>query len=514
MRPKSAIHPAPRGLLPSALRELEAVVAAVITRDGDLRDANAGFRRLWAGPDRDVRSLFLSPPFDRLAARRGDATDGAVYRGILTLGDDGAARSFTGGVYATDSDELYLIAEPDVAQLESSVASLQALNDQLVEVLRVQALAPSGSEAVPRGDAGIPARDLSESRRVERLLRKNTELMGAILASKTEAVVTIDRHGVIQSVNSATESMFGYGREELIGSNVSMLMPSPLSDEHDGYLARYRETGEERIIGAIRELVACRKGGATFPIELTVTDLANIGLFAGVIRDMSERTELQRHVLESATEEQRRIGRELHDVTGNELGGLSLLATALVEILDESPTGDPEQQAVEGADPLRSRRIARHLADGLVVAHQHVRELSHGLVPALVDANDFGASLQTLATETDALDHVACRVECAERIDLPDAATGMHLYRIAQEAVSNALQHGRADRIWLSLSRLDGRILLEVSDDGVGFDPFAAGRSTAGMGLRTMRYRAGMIGASLDVETEMQGGTTVRCLLL
>ncbi|HKK52806.1 MAG TPA: PAS domain S-box protein [Myxococcota bacterium] len=504
--PKSAPSPEPRGLLPSALQDLKAVVAAVITRDGELEEANAGFRRLVAGSDRDVRSLFLSPRFDQLAARRGDATDGAVYRGILTLGDDGAARSFTGGVYVTDGDELCLIAEPDVAELEASVASLQALNEQLAETLRVQAL---GVSAV--------ARDLSESRRVERLLTKNTELMSAILASTTEAVVTIDRRGVIQSVNRATESMFGFRREELIGSNVSLLMPSPSSEEHDGYLARYRETGEERVIGSVRELMASRKDGAPFPIELAVTDVHDIGLFSGVIRDMSERTELQRHVLESATDEQRRIGQELHDVTGNELTGLSMLATALVESLGGAPMGDPGAQLVEGVDSPRISRIsrmARQLADGLVVAHRHVRELSHGLVPAMIDPDDFGASLETLAAETDALDRVSCRLEYAERIDLPDAATGTHLYRIAQEAVSNALQHGRADRIWLSLSRQEGRILLEVSDDGVGFDPSSVRRSSGGMGLRTMHYRAGMLGASLEIETEEQGGTRIRCLLL
>ena len=121
--------------------------------------------------------------------------------------------------------------------------------------------------------------------------------------------------------------------DELIGQNVKILMPPPYRDEHDGYIERYLQTGEARIIGIGREAVGRRKDGSTFPVDLAVSEVENLGLFTGIIRNISERKELQQHVLEIANEEQQRIGQELHDGTGQQLTGLSLFAGRLLKIL-------------------------------------------------------------------------------------------------------------------------------------------------------------------------------------
>jgi PAS domain S-box-containing protein len=131
----------------------------------------------------------------------------------------------------------------------------------------------SADGAVPRGRAESEAR------------------LRAILEAAVDAIVSIDERGVIQMVNPAAERIFGYPAEELVGQSVSRLMPPPDRDEHDAYLARYLATGQKRIIGLSREVVGLRKGGATFPMELSVAE-ARLGrerIFVGIIRDVTER---------------------------------------------------------------------------------------------------------------------------------------------------------------------------------------------------------------------------------
>ncbi len=132
-------------------------------------------------------------------------------------------------------------------------------------------------------------------------LSESLERSRAILETAIDSFVTIDERGVIRGVNPAAERMFGYPAAELVGENVKVLMPAPWHDEHDRYLARYRETGERRIIGIGREVMGRRRDGSTFPLELAVTE-ARVGgerLFFGTLRDISARRLLEEQFLQS-----------------------------------------------------------------------------------------------------------------------------------------------------------------------------------------------------------------------
>lgn len=362
---------------------------------------------------------------------------------------------------------------------------------------------------------------ITDRKQAETAARDREEQMRAILNTALDAIVTIDRHGVITTANPATERLFGYAQQELVGHNVRLLMPSPYREEHDGYIDRYLKTGEARIIGMGRELTGQRKDGSIFPMDLAVSQVNHLGLFTGIIRDISFRKELQNQILEIAAEEQRRIGQELHDGTGQELTGLSLVAGTLVTLLDEVPLTGRNGQAswqIEESEMRRIREAAKRLSEALMEANRHVQQLSHGIMPVEIEPEGLRSALQELALATDGPQGIRCRFECPAAIAVANNTAATHLYRIAQEAVNNALRHGRADEIVISLIEEHGQIVMDISDNGIGFDPatktrlYGSGESK-GFGLDIMHYRAGMIGGILRISRRTEGGMSVRCIL-
>ncbi|WP_193215056.1 PAS domain S-box protein [Luteolibacter marinus] len=137
------------------------------------------------------------------------------------------------------------------------------------------------------------AEDITERQRALAELRDREERLSSILHAAVDAIITIDNQGTILSVNPATERIFGYGRDELIGENVKMLMPSPYHEEHDGYLARHRRTGENHIIGIGREVSGKRKDGSVFPADLSVNKVDGADVYTGIIRDVTGRKEAE-----------------------------------------------------------------------------------------------------------------------------------------------------------------------------------------------------------------------------
>ncbi len=249
-------------------------------------------------------------------------------------------------------------------------------------------------------------------------LQEKQEHLQAIWDSAFDAIITIDQKGTIQTVNQATEKMFGYTSAELVGQNIKLLMPKPYRDEHDGYIRRFHETGQARILNMPRELIALRKDGSTFPIDLSVTQVDHSGFFTGIMRDISERKRMQRHILEIASEEQRRIGRELHDGTGQELTGLSLTAGGLLEMMDAIPAMEIDGHCIRQIEEDRFNDLRKTLAklnQKLVDANRHVHQLSHGIMPVQIDANALQSALEELASSTNLPPMMTCRFECPHR---------------------------------------------------------------------------------------------------
>ncbi|MGF1580397.1 MAG: PAS domain S-box protein [Gemmataceae bacterium] len=348
------------------------------------------------------------------------------------------------------------------------------------------------------GGAVVSHTDITERVRAEQRLRESEERLRSILKTAADAIVIIDHCGIIDDVNPAIMKMFGYTAGQLVGQNVRILMPAPFCDEHDSYLERYLQTGQARIIGYGRELVARRRDGSVFPIELAISHVPHLGLFIGMIRDITKRKELENQLLQIVAEEQRRIGQELHDDLGQELTGISLKLSALLKSLK--------------AESSQNAQLASNLIDDVQRARSKVGALSRGLIPVAVDREGLMVALQVLATRFNETGSVSCQVVCEKPVRIDNAELATQLYHIAQEAITNAVKHGQASDIWITLEERHGRVTLTIRDNGVGIDPDGV-TLVRGMGLKIMSYRASLIGGHLTVRPFERGGTIVTCLL-
>ena len=138
-------------------------------------------------------------------------------------------------------------------------------------------------------------RELAERQRGEQALRDSESRMRAILTSAVDGIITIDDRGIMELVNPAAERLFGYSAAEMIGRNVSMLMPNPYRDQHDQYIENYKRTRQPKIIGIGREVTGLRKDGSTFPMDLGVSEvqLGSRRIFTGIVRDITERKRVE-----------------------------------------------------------------------------------------------------------------------------------------------------------------------------------------------------------------------------
>jgi signal transduction histidine kinase len=219
---------------------------------------------------------------------------------------------------------------------------------------------------------------------------------------------------------------------------------------------------------------------------------------AAHIHMLEERQQLEKDIVSVSEHEQQRIGRDLHDGLCQQLAAIACAVRALAE--------DMQAKSVEGAGD------AAQIEESLQQAVVEARDLARGIFPVHVDRSGLSTALKDLVQITSRLTGTNIEIQENSELQLDSPEASMHLYRIAQEAVANAVRHGQARNILIKIELNDQTLTLIIEDDGKGMDPRAI-RKAEGMGLRTMRYRAQAIGAELHFEPRMAGGTRVRCQL-
>ena len=215
-------------------------------------------------------------------------------------------------------------------------------------------------------------------------------------------------------------------------------------------------------------------------------------------QEMAERERLEKEIIEISEREQRRIGRDLHDSLCQHL-----TATALAgRVLEEKLATRLPPEAADAA------RLVGMVEDGILLA----RNLARGIMPVDMDSEGLMTALEELAKNITAHSRLKCVFDRDEQVLVPNATAATHLYRITQEAISNAIRHGKARRIDISLSVRHGRTTLTIEDDGVGL-PDGWQKNQGGLGTRIMAHRAAMIGGELAIEPNPTGGTSVKCFM-
>jgi two-component system sensor kinase FixL len=346
--------------------------------------------------------------------------------------------------------------------------------------------------------ATITLRDVTEARKATVDLKAAAEQLRAVMDTAVDGVVLFDAVGTILMFNTACMRLFGYTAKELAAGAIKMLVPGMLTDDLDRPLRLDRPDTDAPVMKRARPTRGHRKDGSTFPVELSLGEASHPGesVFVSVIRDISERRELEAALLDAIAREQRRFGNDLHDSLGQDLTGLSLLLSALV-------LSARNGERLEVTDLEQAEEVVRH-------ALQSCRSIAHGLSPVTESQGGLISGLRELVArlKTESGPTLDFEASGMARLGLSQAASD-HLFRIAQEALANALRHAHANSITVKLDVEPASVRLEICDDGNGLSSTEI--SASGLGLRTMRYRASLLGAKFQITRSEHAGTCIVC---
>jgi len=214
--------------------------------------------------------------------------------------------------------------------------------------------------------------------------------------------------------------------------------------------------------------------------------------------ELLERSQqLEAEIISISEREQQRIGRDLHDDVCQFLVAIGFSASMLSRELEK--------------ESLVLAKTAAEIADCLQDAARQTRDIACGLSPVDRDEGGLESALDELAASTSRLAGISCSFAHSSPAQIRDNTQAIHLFRIAQEALANAIKHGRAKAVVIALEAGEGTCSLRISDDGIGFAPNDSKKT--GMGLSIMRYRARMIGGTLEIQTNAPTGTVVACTI-
>lgn len=337
------------------------------------------------------------------------------------------------------------------------------------------------------------ARDFTEERRMINLLARREHELRDLFEQASVGVVLTARDGAILRSNRAFAGLLERASETVTGRKLDEFHPDPAMI--GGMLARL--AARQTLHNVSTELLT--RDGQRRHVLVDANALWENGRFVHArwfIRDISRRKQLERELLELSESERRGFAQELHDGLGQQLGGVAYLCNVLREKL-------AERGAPEAGDAARIFGLVRE-------AIENTRGIARGLSPIRSEPDGLVHALRELAAQTAKLFPVRCRFTCRPPVLVGNASLAAHFYRIAQEAVNNALKHAAPRRINLRLHAARGKVTLAVTDDGKGIGPLSPTRE--GLGLHIMQYRAGLVHGALAVQPRRGGGTEVICV--
>lgn len=341
---------------------------------------------------------------------------------------------------------------------------------------------------LPRGLVGF-IQDITKRRDSEVRLRRSEELLRATTANAADILVLVDTNLRVRFINKNVGDM---AIDQIIGREISMLLPTAARGAVLEKLRHILDTGET----ATYEFESS-EGDQVRYFENRAVLVRDEGMGTGIsisTRDITERKRLEQEILDVSGRERQSIGRDLHDGLGQELTGVALMLRGLA--------GRFERRCPEAMDSVNE-------IVGLVnQSIENARSLAHGLLPVRNETGGLAAALRELASRSRDLYGLDVKIRAEASVELNlDETDASHLYRIAQEALTNSARHGHATLVEIALVVTGPTFVLTIKDDGEGFR--APTSPYSGMGLKIMQYRAGMIGAKFAIATDRPRGTVV-----
>lgn len=342
--------------------------------------------------------------------------------------------------------------------------------------------------------------DLTASKEAQEGRNRELKLNNVLIDHAPVAICLLDASARVLRLNRAGEHLFGFLSKEVIGRHLwdipifeagqagTLKRRFPILNtkvrQVEAEVSLRTKDGESRIVSTVTTVVRKPAGGIDF---LVMTGI-----------DVTERKRLETEVIRVAEQEQIRIGADLHDGIGQALTGISAMLEALIPRLDAA-----------------SRPDADRICDLIKTAQEEARRLSHGLSCSAIRNRGLVEGLRLLADTVRLNFRRECDCQLDESITTGSSEMDTHLFRIAQEAVNNALRHGGARHIWLCLRRKNGGAgVLEIADDGNGLEnaPESKKVGNSGIGLKVMEYRANLLGGELKLHSKTGKGVRVSCL--
>jgi PAS domain S-box-containing protein len=443
----------------------------------------------------------------RLAAIVESSSDAIISRSLddtITSWNEGATRTF-----GYQPDEIvgrsFTLLSPLEKHAEAAEVRRRVMNGERIDSFETWRVTKDGrkflvsSTVSPVRDAlqnvvGIStiSRDITRQKQAETALRESEGELDDFFAKAPLGLLWVGPSGHILRANEAFLELMARSERRILGRSIAEFYADPeIADHLLARLSRGETLQNQRLRlrqknGSLKHVLIDANG---------LWDNSRLVHSRWFVRDITRRVELEREILNISEREQRRLGQDLHDDLGQQLAGIEFLAQSLVGRLG----------AISEPAAVQAREIARTARRTMVRA----RELARGLWPIGLETDGLMSALRELAARTKKLFRIDCRFRCEKPVLVHDHEVSVHLYRIAQEAISNAIKHGKARRIDIGLAMSRDRIMLAVSDNGIGLP--VKRHNKGGLGLRVMQYRAGMIDASLVVQRKEDGGTTFAC---
>ncbi len=337
--------------------------------------------------------------------------------------------------------------------------------------------------------------DITAQKKVEQVSEARFTL--AFHAGPMAASIVTREDGRFLDVNGHFERITGYRREEVVGQPAESFGLF-FGDELDPATT---DRASDRAVAGVETRIRSKSGSPhDLIVSTTPIEFEGHPCYLSLFYDVTDRKRLEREILLVSDREQRRIGVDLHDGLGTHLTGVAMMTRGLARSL----------QAGRSVTAEEMEEIARLLGDGI----EQARRLAQGLNPFLLDVRGLSVALRELAANVEQQTGIVCSFEEEVGGMALSSEQSMHLYRIAQEALTNAVRHADPTRIQITLTRKGHRYQLKIEDDGRGFQQTGGddeqGRAS-GMGLSIMRYRAEMIGARLRVAGVPGEGSAITC---